>query len=100
MGYAVGPARIAQDNQASMALIRNGRSNSARTRHIAIRHFFIADRVASGEVAVYYLPTGEMVSDTLTKALMGGPFIHARGELLNWVFECFMCTTAAKCEAE
>lgn len=85
LGYAVGPARVAQDNQATMALVRNGRSNSARTRHISIRYFFVSDRVTGGEVALYYLPTGEMIADMLTKPLTGAAFVAAREELLNWL---------------
>jgi hypothetical protein len=84
LGYDIGPAQIEQDNQATLALIRNGRSNSSRTRHIATRYFFVADRVRSGEVVMHYTCTEEMVADILTKALVGARFAELRAALLNW----------------
>jgi hypothetical protein len=46
-------ARAAAAGQLStMALLRNGRSNSSRTRHIDIRYFFMSDRMAAGEVVL------------------------------------------------
>jgi hypothetical protein len=83
-GYDLGPATIYQDNQSAIALVRNGKSNSDRTRHIAIRFFFIADRVASKEIVIEYLRTGDMLADILTKPLQGQLFVRLRDELLNW----------------
>jgi Reverse transcriptase (RNA-dependent DNA polymerase) len=83
-GYELGPAKVYQDNQSTIALVKNGKSNSERTRHIAIRFFFIADRVASNEIEVEYMPTGDMLADILTKPLSGALFIRLRDSLLNW----------------
>lgn len=83
-GYSVDAATIYQDNMSTMALVKNGTSNSARTRHIAIRYFFVADRVKSGEIKVQYMPTGEMLADILTKPLQGQLFQRLRDQLLNW----------------
>jgi hypothetical protein len=82
-GYTVGPARIFQDNQSTIALVAKGRSTSARTRHIAIRYFFVKDRVESGEVEIAYKPTGEMRADILTKPLQGELFRRMRAELMG-----------------
>jgi hypothetical protein len=83
-GYAVKPATIYQDNMSTIALIKNGRSNSERTRHIAIRYFFLKDRIDAKEVCVEYLKTGEMIADILTKPLQGDHFRRLRNKLLNW----------------
>jgi hypothetical protein len=83
-GYKIGPSTVYQDNQSTMALVKNGRSKSERTRHIAIRYFFMADRVASGEISVEYMPTGDMLADILTKPLQGALFKRLRDRLLNW----------------
>jgi hypothetical protein len=83
-GYNMGPATIYQDNMSTIALIKNGRSNSERTRHIAIRFFFLADRVSSNEISIEYMPTGEMLADILTKPLQGELFRRLRDRLLNW----------------
>jgi hypothetical protein len=82
-GFPLRAAVVKQDNQSTMALVANGRSNSARTRHIAIRYFFVADRVAQGELKIEYLPTGDMVADILTKPLSGELFVKLRAALLN-----------------
>ena len=83
-GYTVGPAKIFEDNQSAIKLAQNGRSNSPRTRHIAVRYFFISDRMKSGEIAVEYLNTADMVADILTKPMQGAQFIRLRNLLLNW----------------
>lgn len=82
-GYKMGPAIMWQDNQSTMAMIKNGGPTSARTRHVSIRYFFVADRVASGEIAMRYKATAEMIADILTKALQGELFRVLRGELLG-----------------
>lgn len=83
-GYDVGPAVLYQDNQSTIALLNNGRSNSERTRHIAIRYFFLHDRINRKEVRVEYLCTGDMIADILTKPLQGEQFNRLRAMLLNW----------------
>jgi len=83
-GYNVEAATIYQDNMSTIALVKNGKSNSERTRHIALRFFFVADRVASKEVKVEYMQTGEMLADILTKPLQGELFRKLRDKLLNW----------------
>jgi hypothetical protein len=82
-GYVMGPARIFQDNQSTLALVAKGRSTSSRTRHIAIRYFFVKDRVDSGEVEVVYKPTGEMRADIMTKPLQGDLFRKMRSALMG-----------------
>jgi hypothetical protein len=67
-----------------LALFKSGKSNSEWIRHIAIRFFFVADRVASKEIALEYMPTEHMLTDILTKPLQGSKFLNARKLLLNW----------------
>lgn len=83
-GYSVGPAVIKEDNQSAIQLVNNGRSNSARTRHIAVRFYFISDRIKSGEIVIEYLETSEMIADILTKPMIGAQFLRLRTLLLNW----------------
>lgn len=82
-GYTVGPARVFQDNQSTIALVAKGRSTSARTRHIGIRYFFVKDRVDSQEVEIVYKATGEMRADILTKPLQGELFRSMRAALMG-----------------
>jgi Reverse transcriptase (RNA-dependent DNA polymerase) len=86
-GYDIGAAIIKEDNQSAIQLIQNGKSNSARTRHIAVRYFFLTDRIKSGEIKVEYLNTSDMIADILTKPLQGSMFKRLRALLLNWPME-------------
>jgi hypothetical protein len=85
-GYSPPPARVYQDNQSTMSLISNGKSHSDRTRHIAIRYFWVRDRVNNKEIEVVYCPTEQMVADILTKPIVGEKFIYLRNMLLNWEY--------------
>ena len=81
------PAKLYQDNMSTISLISNGRSTSARTRHVAIRFFFVKDRIDSGEIAVEHMPTGQMIADIMTKPLQGDLFRKMRAWLLGEGFE-------------
>ena len=83
-GYKVDAATIYQDNMSTIAMVKNGKSNSDKTKHIAVRFYFVADRIKNGEIKVEYLKTGDMVADILTKPLQGAKFYELRQELLNW----------------
>jgi len=82
-GYNLGPARVRQDNQATIRLLEKGRSDSKRTKHINTRFFFIHDRIEKGEVVLEYTPTSEMVADFFTKPLQGALFLRMRDKLLG-----------------
>jgi hypothetical protein len=83
-GYDMGPAKIFQDNMSTMALAIKGTSTAQRTRHIAIRFFFVKDRIDAGEVVIEHLATEEMIADIMTKPLQGDLFRKLRRLLLNW----------------
>ena len=84
-GYHLSAAVVYQDNKSTIAMANKGASTSERTRHVALRYFFVKDRIESGEVSIQYLPTGEMIADLLTKPLQGSLFRRLRSELLNMV---------------
>ena len=83
-GYSVAPATLYQDNTSTIQLVKNGRSNSSRTRHINIRFFFVKDRVDAKELQLQHMPTDDMIADILTKPLQGEKFRELRAKLLNW----------------
>jgi hypothetical protein len=73
-----------QDNQSAMLLERNGRgSSSKRTRHINVRHFFVSNRIKSGEMNVECCSTGKMVADFFTKPLQGAKYTKFRNLIMN-----------------
>jgi hypothetical protein len=83
-GFKMNPLIICQDNQSTIALLNKGRSTAIATRHINCRHFFIHNRIKTGEVKLQYIPTQDMVADILTKPLQGEQFIYLRDLLTNW----------------
>jgi hypothetical protein len=64
-------------------LKEQGYSSSEKSRHIAIRYFWVADRIDSEEVVLEYLRTKDMVAEIMTKPLQGALFRKMRGLLLN-----------------
>ncbi len=57
-----------EDNQSTIKQASNLQS-SDRTKHVDIRHHFLKEHVANGNVALEYLPTSDQVADALTKNL-------------------------------
>ena len=81
--YDIGPAIIYQDNMSTIQLIKNGKSNSERTRHIDIKFFFLHDRIIQSHIIVTYKSTEEMIADLLTKPLQGEQFRALRDQVLG-----------------
>mmetsp|Transcript_17536 Transcript_17536/g.46698 ORF Transcript_17536/g.46698 Transcript_17536/m.46698 type:complete len:165 (+) Transcript_17536:762-1256(+) len=74
---------LEQDNLSTIALMKNGKPNSSRSRHIAIRYFFIHDKIKDGEVQVIHRPSEELTADVLTKPLATERFNTLRDALLG-----------------
>jgi hypothetical protein len=71
-GYKIDDKILYQDNKSSILLETNGQGSSGkRTRHIAVRYFFIADRVKSKEIRIEYCPNEIMIADYFTKPMQG-----------------------------
>ncbi|CAA7268571.1 unnamed protein product [Cyclocybe aegerita] len=68
------------DNQSAIALTKDHQYH-ARTKHIEIWFHFICWIVEKGSIRLVYCPTGEMVADTLTKALPSAKVKHFASEL-------------------
>ena len=62
------PITLLGDNQSAIALARNPEYH-ARTKHIQGKQRFITEMVEQGVITVKYVPTANMIADTLTKAL-------------------------------
>jgi len=75
---------IYQDNKSAILLEENGKeSSSKRTRHIAIRYFYIKDCIDKKIVVVKYCPTDDMLGDFPSKPLQGRLFRKHRKALMN-----------------
>jgi hypothetical protein len=83
-GIATGPAVLGQDNMSTIALTRRGGPGSERSRHIAIRYFWLKERMDDGDVTVEHVPTEDMVANVLTKPVQGAQFTREREMLTGW----------------
>ena len=83
-GYNAKETILYKDNKSVILLEKNGKkSSSKRTKHIAIRYYFITDRFKAGKLDIKYCPTGDMVADYLTKPLQGKKFYQFSKEIMN-----------------
>ena len=82
-GYTMAPGIIYQDNKSTIAMANRGISNSPRTRHVAIRYFFVKDRIDSGEVVIEHMGTEHMLADGMTKPLQGELFRVMRRRVMG-----------------
>ena len=82
-GYFVGAVKVWQDNMSTIAFVKKGKSTSHRTKHIAVRYFFIKEKIDEGEIEVEYTPTLQMLADMFTKPLQGELFRVMRTKVLG-----------------
>jgi hypothetical protein len=73
-GHDVSPVLTYQDNEGVLSLMKTGRANKHRTKHLNVRYFFAKDRVEKGEIKLEHLPTEHMIADLLTKPVVGETF--------------------------
>lgn len=83
-GYPGVTTVIEQDNESTIALIRKGRSTAKATRHIAIRYFWLHDRLQQCEFELVHVAGTKIRSDLLTKDIRGAQFLKTRKVLNNW----------------
>ena len=74
---------VYEDNEAAIHLVKNGKSNSDRTKHIALRHFFVKQYLDDGTFNIVHCPTEDMIADILTKPLQGPQFFKLRALVLG-----------------
>lgn len=74
------PTTIHGDNQGSLNLAQNPIYHG-RTKHIEVRHHFIREKIASGEINLDYVPTNDQIADILTKPLGKTTFERLREQL-------------------
>ena len=83
-GYNAKDTILYQDNKSAILLEKNGKkSSSKRTKHIAIRYYFITDIFKADELSLEYCPTGDMLADYFTKPLQGKQFYQFCKEIMN-----------------
>jgi hypothetical protein len=74
------PTTLFSDNQSAIALTKDHQYH-ARTKHIDIRFHFIRWIIEEGKLRLVFCPTGDMLADTLTKALPSPKVKHFASQL-------------------
>jgi hypothetical protein len=91
-----GAVKLFNDNQREQKMAHNPVFHN-RTKHIAIRHYFIRDAVKEEKLPLEYLNTEKVIADIMTKALPKVKlyfFMNALGYntcLRGCVDACFIC---------
>jgi hypothetical protein len=74
---------LLQDNKSCIQLLVKGKlSSTERTRHIAIRRFWIKEQIDKKLIKVEYCPTALMYANICTKAEQGSAFAEQRDDLV------------------
>jgi hypothetical protein len=73
-------------------------SNHQRTKHVALKYFFIRDEVANKTVKIAYVSTKDNIADILTKSPTKAIYKHLQPKLMGiimekakWVWETVKC---------
>ena len=83
-GYGVRENVVLQDNKSAILLEKNGKaSSSKRTKHIAIRYFFVTDMIQKKRLTVDWCPTDQMIADFWTKPNQGALFKRHRDLIMG-----------------
>ena len=86
----------------TIAFVKIGKSTSHRTKHIAVRYFFIKEKIEEGEIKVEYTPTLQMLADMFIKPLQGELFRVMRTKVLGvYAVYCYenveLCKVIREC---
>ena len=85
-GYKIKWNVLAKDNESEIKMLNNGRDSITwNSKHIAIKYFWITDRIKDGDIRVQYCPTTEMIADFMSKPVQGKLFQTFRNVLMGWV---------------
>ena len=68
------PARIWEDNAATLFNLARGAATGTNSRHYEVKYFYLSDLEKRGIVRAEYLETAEMTADLLTKGVTGDIF--------------------------
>ena len=77
------PARIWEDNQATIQNLNRGAATATNSRHYEVKYFYISDLAKRGIVRVEHLETAEMTADLLTKGVTADVFTKLSNKLMT-----------------
>ena len=78
------PMIVHEDNLGTIDVLNNP-VNNGRTKHIAVRHFWVRELVANDTILIRHIDTDKNIADFLTKPLTGDKFRLFRQAILGHV---------------
>ena len=74
---------VASERSYHLRQSRSSKSTSHRTKHIAVRYFFIKEKIDDGEIEMEYTPTLQMLVEMFIKPQQGELFRVMRAKVLE-----------------
>jgi hypothetical protein len=74
---------IFEDNQSTIQMVMNGKSNNISTKHIEKRYFLLKQDIEAGKSTIEYLATEHMLADVLTKPMTGEQFMFLVNKIMG-----------------
>jgi hypothetical protein len=84
LGYIQGKIPMLVDSTCAMQMLKQGTGSFKRAKHIKVRYFWLKDLIDNGIIELIYTPTEELVTDILTKPLLGWKFQYLLYKFLGW----------------
>ena len=78
-----GAVPVYMDSQSALAVAMGARGTAERRKHIDVKHHFIKEQVAIGNIKLEWVTTDQNQADLFTKALPGPKFKELRGALMG-----------------
>jgi hypothetical protein len=78
------------DYMSAIKLIKNPGLHK-RSKHIEVRHFFVREKVADGELTTEHVSSEQQLADLLTKPPPRATFTKLRNRLTSKLIDC--CNT-------
>jgi hypothetical protein len=82
LGLLVGPVVMYEDNQSTIAMVKNGNCTAERTRHINVKYFWLHDKIKAGEIVLRYIESENNVADYFTKSIVDASLFRRFTEYL------------------
>jgi len=74
-GYKLKSNVLCKGNSSEIKLIKNGSDSCTwNSKHIAVKYFWLTDRIKNGNIQVQYCPTKQMIADYMSEPLQGALF--------------------------
>jgi len=84
-GYKIKYNVLGKDNESEIKLLKNGRDSCTwNSKHIAIKYFWVTDRIKDGQIIVEHCPTDQMIGDYMSKPVQGSLFKTFRSVIMGW----------------